>query len=55
MALLRLPEELRGNIEKAYYDAGHMMYVHEESRRRQSADLADFVRRASGHATGAQG
>lgn len=55
VALLRLPEELRGNIEKAYYDAGHMMYVHEESRRRQSADLADFVRRASGHATGAQG
>ncbi|HRC42075.1 MAG TPA: peptidase S10 [Tetrasphaera sp.] len=47
VALLRLPEELRGNIEKAYYDAGHMMYVHEESRLRQSADLADFVRRAS--------
>ncbi len=44
---LRLPASLRGNIERAYYDAGHMMYVHEESRLRQSADLADFVRRAS--------
>ncbi len=47
LALLRLPEELRGNIEKAYYDAGHMMYVHEESRIRQSADLAAFITRAS--------
>ncbi|GAA1804778.1 MAG: peptidase S10 [Actinobacteria bacterium] len=47
LALLRLPDELRGNIEKAYYNAGHMMYVHEESRVRQSADLADFIRRAS--------
>lgn len=47
LALLRLPEGLRANIERAYYDAGHMMYVHEESRVRQSADLADFVTRAS--------
>ena len=47
LALLRLPEHLRANIEKCYYDAGHMMYVHEESRLKQSADLAGFVRRAS--------
>lgn len=47
LAKLRLPEALRGNIERAYYPAGHMMYVHEESRVRQSADLADFVRRSS--------
>ena len=43
LAHLRIPAELRANIEHAYYDAGHMMYVHEPSRVQQSADLADFV------------
>jgi carboxypeptidase C (cathepsin A) len=47
LARLELPEHLRGNVESAYYHAGHMMYVHEPSRVRQSADLADFVSRAS--------
>ncbi|HEU5271618.1 MAG TPA: peptidase S10 [Jatrophihabitans sp.] len=46
LAHLPIPPELRGNIESAYYPAGHMMYVHEPSRVQQSADLADFVRRA---------
>ena len=48
VAHLRLPDELRANIEHRYYEAGHMMYVHEPSRRRQSADLADFVTRSIG-------
>lgn len=48
VAHLRLPDELRANIEHRYYEAGHMMYVHEPSRRRQSADLADFVTRSTG-------
>ncbi|WP_084958817.1 S10 family peptidase [Thermoactinospora rubra] len=43
-ARLQIPAELAGNIEFKYYEAGHMMYVHEESRVRQSADLAAFVR-----------
>jgi carboxypeptidase C (cathepsin A) len=47
VAHLQIPEELRANIEHAYYEAGHMMYVHEPSRLRQSKDLADFVTRAS--------
>jgi len=47
LAHLPIPDELRANIESAYYPAGHMMYVHEPSRLQQSADLADFVRRAS--------
>jgi carboxypeptidase C (cathepsin A) len=47
VAHLHVPDELRANIEHAYYEAGHMMYVHEPSRRRQSADLADFVVRSS--------
>lgn len=48
VAHLRLPDELRANIEHRYYPAGHMMYVHEQSRLQQSKDLADFVTRASG-------
>lgn len=44
LAHLRIPAELRGNISRAYYPAGHMMYVHEPSRIRQSHDLAEFVR-----------
>lgn len=47
LARLAIPEELRANIEVEYYPAGHMMYVHEPSRVRQSADIADFVTRAS--------
>jgi carboxypeptidase C (cathepsin A) len=46
IAHLQIPAELRGNIEHAYYPAGHMMYVHEPTRVRQSKDLADFVRRS---------
>ncbi len=47
MAHLPIPAELEANIEFAHYEAGHMMYVHEPSRIKQSADLADFIVRAS--------
>ncbi|WP_404313083.1 peptidase S10 [Agrococcus terreus] len=47
VAHLQIPESLRSNLEHRYYEAGHMMYVHEASRVAQSADLADFVRRRS--------
>jgi len=43
-AHLDIPDELRSNISFDYYEAGHMMYVHEPSRLRQSATLAAFVR-----------
>ncbi|HLU54050.1 MAG TPA: peptidase S10 [Pseudonocardia sp.] len=43
LAQLPIPDELRDRIEVRYYEAGHMMYVHEPSRLRQSADLAAFV------------
>ncbi len=43
MAHLEIPAELGGNIEFAYYEAGHMMYVHAPSRHDQSARLAAFV------------
>lgn len=42
-AHLAVPAELRGNVEFAYYPAGHMMYVHEPTRLAQSAHLARFV------------
>jgi carboxypeptidase C (cathepsin A) len=45
VAHLEIPDELTGNVEFAYYEAGHMMYVHEPSRLDQSARLADFVSR----------
>jgi carboxypeptidase C (cathepsin A) len=47
VAHLAIPEQLRENIEMTYYEAGHMMYVHEPSRIQQSADLADFIARAA--------
>ena len=47
-AHLEVPPALLANVEHRFYEAGHMMYVHEPSRVQQSADLADFVRRASG-------
>lgn len=43
VAHLDIPADLRDNIEHAYYEAGHMMYVHEPSRLQQSRDLAAFV------------
>ncbi len=48
LAHLDVPAGLAAGIEHHYYEAGHMMYVHEPSRLRQSEDLADFVRRSSG-------
>jgi carboxypeptidase C (cathepsin A) len=47
LAQLPIPDELRPNIETRYYEAGHMMYVHEPSRIQQSRDLAEFVTAAS--------
>ena len=46
LAHLAVPAELRENVEFAYYEAGHMMYLHEPSRLDQSARLAEFVTRA---------
>jgi carboxypeptidase C (cathepsin A) len=46
-AHLRIPPAAQQRIEWAYYEAGHMMYVHQPTRLRQSADLAAFVQRAS--------
>ncbi len=50
LAHLRISEEAHQNIMRSYYPAGHMMYVHEESRIAQSKHLADFVAWGSGRA-----
>jgi carboxypeptidase C (cathepsin A) len=42
-AHLAIPAEVAANIEFAYYEAGHMMYLHEPSRLAQSAQLGAFV------------
>lgn len=52
VARLRIPASMREKLEHRYYEAGHMMYVHEPSRLAQCADLADFVRRRSARAEG---
>ena len=51
VAHLQIPADRLADIEHAYYEAGHMMYVHEPSRIQQSDDLAQFVVRSSGRAT----
>lgn len=48
LAQLGIPDSLRGNISRRYYEAGHMMYVHEPSRIAQSADLGAFIQWATG-------
>lgn len=41
---MHLKPKLRDNIEFAYYESGHMMYVHEASLAKFKEDLAAFVR-----------
>ncbi len=40
---LALDPTLRGNLRMSYYDAGHMMYVHQASLAQMKADLDAFV------------
>lgn len=44
---LGLDESLRGNIEMAYYEAGHMMYIHMPSLEALKIDLTNFIRKAA--------
>jgi len=40
---LPIPDSLRANVAIRYYEAGHMMYVHPESRDQFRKDLAGFI------------
>jgi len=42
-----LREDLRKNITMAYYDAGHMMYIHMPSLKQMKTDLAKFIKGAA--------
>ena len=44
---LGLDPTLRGNISMAYYEAGHMMYIHLPSLAQLREDLAGFLRSAA--------
>ena len=41
---LGLNESLRGNVSMAYYEAGHMMYIHMPSLESLKRDLAEFIK-----------
>lgn len=43
---MRLPEELRGNIEVAEYESGHMMYTFRPDMAKMHADIAAFIKKA---------
>lgn len=43
---LQLPAEVRENFELGFYDAGHMMYVHEPSLKKLREDLLMFYESA---------
>jgi len=47
-AHLDIPPELAANISFGYYEAGHMMYLHEPSRLAQSRQLERFVTASGG-------
>jgi carboxypeptidase C (cathepsin A) len=40
---LGLDESLRGNLSMAYYEAGHMMYIHLPALEQMKQDLAEFI------------
>jgi carboxypeptidase C (cathepsin A) len=42
-----LDPEIRANVEMRYYEAGHMMYVHQASLASLADDLRAFVRSAA--------
>jgi carboxypeptidase C (cathepsin A) len=47
MAHLGLPENLQKNIRLQYYDAGHMMYLHEADLSKLKANVASFLDNAT--------
>jgi carboxypeptidase C (cathepsin A) len=44
---LDIPEALKGHVQNKYYEAGHMMYLHDDSRVKLHNNIAAFVDRAT--------
>ena len=40
---LTLPDKLRGNLQMKYYNAGHMMYLHEADLDQLRGNIASFI------------
>ena len=40
---LFLPGNLRSNIQLEYYNAGHMMYLHEEDLAKLKSNIGSFI------------
>jgi len=47
MGHLNLPPALQSNIHLQYYDAGHMMYLHEDDLTKLKGNIAAFIANAS--------
>lgn len=47
MRHLGLPAELQSHVQLKYYEAGHMMYLHDESRVQLHNNVAAFIDRAT--------
>ena len=47
MSHLNLEEDLRSHVEMKYYQAGHMMYIHQPSLQKFKQDVAAFIDRTS--------
>ena len=47
MEHLGLPAELQKNVKLDYYNAGHMMYLHDEDRVSLHNQIASFIDRAT--------
>jgi carboxypeptidase C (cathepsin A) len=40
---LFLPGNLRSNVQLEYYNAGHMMYLHEEDLAKLTSNVGSFI------------
>jgi carboxypeptidase C (cathepsin A) len=40
---MNLDKKIKENITMKYYEAGHMMYIHNESAAKFKKDVADFI------------
>jgi len=47
MEHLGLPADLQKNVKLDYYNAGHMMYLHDEDRVSLHNQIASFIDRAT--------
>jgi carboxypeptidase C (cathepsin A) len=51
---LSLDESLRSHLSGGYYEAGHMMYVHQPSLAKLKQDLSQFIQSSTEQKSGPQ-